>query len=146
MKRYHALLVLLLFLTLSACFRPPEPDSFGRWFFGEGKEMIMDNLERQEASKAQTDQAQAILDRYEKTAPGEIAEAYRRHQALFLAITSGKNTATLLRLEQDFRGAHEKSLRSLGRMHEELEAAVGDKTWQAVSARMEQKMSRYVKR
>jgi len=60
-----------------------------------------------------------------------------------LALTSGNDSATLLRLEADQHKVQDQALRTIGIMHEELASAVGPEKWKGTSAQLEEKYSRY---
>jgi hypothetical protein len=146
MKRIALLFLALAGLSLVACApRAPDPDRFAAKFFDHGKETILDTLKDQKVSEAQIKAATGILERYEKTAPGDIAAAMRAQQDLMLALTSGRDAATLLKLEADQNPVQQKALRTIGSMHEELAAAVGADTWKATSATLEEKYGRFFK-
>jgi len=63
-----------------------------------------------------------------------MAAAVRAQQALMLALTSGNDSATLLRLEADQHKVQDQALRTIGIMHEELASAVGPEKWKGTSA------------
>ena len=129
-----ALLLVFLAVVLAACApRAPDPDRFAAKFFDHGKDAILDSLRDQKASDAQLNDAQNILARYERTAPGDIAAAIRAHQKLMMALSSGSDTATLLKLESERNPAQLKALRTIGNMHEEIATAVGARTWAAAT-------------
>jgi len=146
MKRIVLLLLALAGLSLAACApRAPDPDRFATKFFDHGKETILDVLKDQKASEVQIKAASGILERYEKTAPADIAAAMRAQQELMLALTSGSDSATLLKLEANQNPLQHKALRTIGSMHEELASAVGADTWKATSAKLEEKYGRFFK-
>lgn len=146
MTRIALLFLALAGLSLAACApRAPDPDRFATKFFDHGKETILDTLKDQKASDAQLKAATGILERYQKTAPADIAAALRTQQDLMYALTSGRDSATLLKLEAEQTPAQQKALRTIGGMHEELASAVGADTWKATSAKLEEKYGRYFK-
>jgi len=136
-------LTLLLVAMLSACAWHADTDKRAQMFFDEGRDMILSALKRQEAGETQLKDARAILERHEKTVPTEIAGAFRKQRALFRGITSGQNSEQLSALETELHRTSEQTLRSLGRMHEELAVAVGDKTWKAAMTDLDNRMSRH---
>jgi len=69
----------------------------------------------------------------------------RAQQELMLAVTSGRDSATLLKLDADQNRVQELALRTIGGMHEELASAVGPEKWKSASAELEEKYSRYFK-
>ena len=87
--------------------------------------------------------AGAELENYRKRAQREMAAAMHAQQELMLALTSGRDSATLLKLEADQNKVRDQVLRTIGRMHEELASAVGTEKWQGTSAELEKKYSRY---
>jgi len=105
--------------------------------------MILSALKRQEASETQLKDARAILERHEKTVPTEIAGVFRKQRALFRGITSGQNSEQLSALETELHRTNEQTLRSIGRMHEELAVAVGEATWKAAMTDLDNRMSRH---
>jgi hypothetical protein len=144
MKRIALLLLALTGLSLAACApRAPDPDRFAAKFFEHGKESILDVLKDQKVSESQLAAARGILDRYEPNAQREMAAAVRAQQELMLALSSGRDSATLLKLEADQNQAQDQALRTIGRMHEELASAVGPEKWKGTSAELEEKYSRY---
>ena len=146
MKRIALLLLALAGLSLAACApRAPDPDRFASKFFDQGKDAILDSLKDQKVSEPQLKAATSILERYQKTAPADIAAAMRAQQELMLALTSGRDSATLLKLEATQNPAQQKALRTIGSMHEELASAVGSDNWKAASARLEEKYGRFFK-
>jgi len=146
MKHIALLLLALAGLSLAACApHAPDPDRFAAKFFDQGKDAILDSLKDQKVGEPQLKAASSILERYEKTAPADIAAAMRAQQELMLALTSGRDAATLLRLEASQNPAQQKALRTIGSMHEELASAVGSDTWKATSAKLEEKYGRFFK-
>ncbi len=144
-KRHIIWLVSLFFLASAGCGFHKKPEEQAQSFFGKGKHQIVKSLEQAEATPAQLDQARAVLERHEKTVVGNIGKLLEQQRLMIIAITSGKNTSALLALDQDLHKAHEQAVKSIGKMHEELEAAVGAKTWGLATARMEEKVARYMK-
>jgi hypothetical protein len=139
--------VSFLALTATACVpHAPDPDKFAQHFFHDGRESILSALENQHVPPAQLDQAKSIITRYEQTVPNEIAAALRAHEDLLLAVTSGRDSGTLLGLEQESHRKQETALRSIGAMHEELQREVGAGVWQSASAEMGKKMDRFFRR
>jgi siroheme synthase (precorrin-2 oxidase/ferrochelatase) len=145
MKPSLALLWLLV-AVIGACAPRFDPDSFAQRFFDHGRKTILAAVEDQNLAPAQHEQASQILDKYERTTVAEIAAVLRSHQDLMLAIGAGGNSGTLANREQELHRRQEQALRSLGRMHEELETSLGPGPWKAVTVQMEQKMSRYFRR
>jgi len=144
MKRITLLLLALAGLSLAACApRAPDPDHFSAKFFEHGKESILDAMKDQKVGESQLAAARGILDRYQPNAQSEMAAAVRAQQELMLALTSGRDSATLLKLEADQHRVQDQALRTIGRMHEELASAVGPEKWKGTSAQLEEKYSRY---
>jgi hypothetical protein len=86
-----------------------------------------------------------VLGRHKPEVVSDIAGLFRRQQEMILAVTSGKKTTTLLELDEKLHAAHLEAVRAIGRMHEELEDAVGAPLWAAVTAELETKMAGYFK-
>jgi hypothetical protein len=144
MKHIALLLLALTGLSLAACApHAPDPDRFAEKFFEHGKESILDAMKDQKVGESQLAAARGIIDRHEPNARREMAAAVRAQQALMLALTSGNDSATLLRLEADQHKVQDQALRTIGRMHEELASAVGPEKWKGTSAQLEEKYSRY---
>jgi len=144
MKRIALLLLALAGLSLAACApHAPNPDRFAEKFFEHGKETIIDAIKEQKVGEAQLTAARGILDRHETNAKREIAAAMRAHQELMKALTSGRDSAALLKLDADQNRAQEKVLRTVGGLHEELASAVGADQWKEISAQLEKKYGRY---
>lgn len=146
MKRIALLLLALAGLSLAACApRAPDPDRFAEKFFDHGKETIIDAIKEQNVSEAQLTAARSIFDRHESSAKREIAAAMRAQQELMLALTSGRDTASLHKLDTDQNKAQEQVLRTVGSLHEELASAVGSDRWKAISTQLEKKYRQYFK-
>jgi hypothetical protein len=146
MKRTALLLLALTGLSLAACApRAPDPDRFAVKFFEHGQDAILDALEDQKLSDTQLKAARGILERYAPDTRRDMAAAMRSQQALMLALASGRDSATLLKLDAEQNRTQEQVLRAVGRMHEELESAVGAPAWKQASASLEAKHSRYFK-
>ena len=146
MKRIALLLVTLAGLALAACApHAPDPDRFAVNFFEHGKDSILDALKDQKVTEPQLKAATGVLDRVEKDAEREMAVAFRAQQDLMLALASGRDSATLLKLNAEQNRTQEQALHTIGRMHEELESAVGPAAWKGASAHLEKKYSRYFK-
>lgn len=146
MKRTALLLLALTGLALAACApRAPDPDRFAAKFFEHGKESIIDAMKDQEVGKSQLAAARGILDRYQPEAQRDLAAAMRAQQELMLALSTGGDSATLLRLEAGQNKVQDQALRTIGRMHEELASAVGPEKWKGTSAELEEKYGRYFK-
>ena len=146
MKRIALLLLLLSGLSLAACApRAPDPERFAEKFFEHGKKSILHAMKDQEVSESQLASARGVLDRYQPDAQREIASVVRAQQALMLALSSGGDSATLLKLEAGQNQVQNQALRTIGRMHEELASAVGPEKWQGTSAKLEKKHGRYFK-
>ena len=144
MKRITLLLLALTGLSVAACApRAPDPDRFAAKFFEHGKESILEAMKDQKVSESQLAAARGVLDRHESNAQRELAAAMRAQQELMLALSSGHDSATLLRLEADQNRVQDQVLRTIGGMHEELASAVGPEKWKGTSARLEEKYSRY---
>jgi len=144
MKRTVLLLLALTGLSLAACApRAPDPDRFAMKFFEHGKDAILDVLKDQKVDDTQLKTARGILERYEPTASREVASAMRAQQELLLALSSGRDSATLLKLEADQNRLQDQALRTIGHMHEELASTVGAEKWKGASAQLEAKHSRY---
>lgn len=146
MKRVTLLLFALVGLSLAACApHAPEPDRFAVSFFEHGKDSILDALKDQKVSEAQLKAATAVIDRYQKNAEQDMAVAMRTQQALMLALASGRDSGTLLKLDAEQSRAQQQALHTIGRMHEELASAVGTENWTGASAKLEKKYGRYFK-
>jgi len=146
MKRIVLLFMALTGLSLIACApRAPDPDRFAAKFIEHGKKSILDVMKDQKVSELQLTTARGILDRYEPNAQREMASAMRAQQELMLALTSGRDTAALLKLEADQNRAQDQVLRTIGQMHEELASAVGPEKWKGTSSQLEKKYSHYFK-
>lgn len=141
--KYLRLLAVGLLVALSACTWRADPDKHAREFFDEGRDMIMSTLKKQDATEAQLQAAKEVLLRNKPTLPPEIADVLRKQQALFRGITSGQDSATLTRLEADLHQSNEKAVQAIGRMHEELATAVGDKTWKATTADLDRRWAKH---
>ncbi|MHB8454083.1 MAG: hypothetical protein ACYDDO_05160 [Acidiferrobacterales bacterium] len=146
MKRYSLWLLAAGMMLLAGCALHRTPDQYAHSFFEDGKESIMKALKNQDATPAQLDQARAILNQNEPTVTGNIAVLLSSQQNVLLGVTSGNDTTQLLALEEKMHQAHQVALRSIGKMHGELQAAVGEKIWSAATAQMGQKMARYLKK
>jgi Spy/CpxP family protein refolding chaperone len=146
MKRIVLLILALAGLSLAACApRAPDPDRFAAKFFEHGKDSILDAMKDQKVSESQLAAARGILRRNEPGVQREMASAMRAQQELMLALSSGRDSATLLKFEADQNQVQDQALRTIGRMHEELASAVGPEKWKGTSAQLEERYSRYFK-
>ncbi len=134
-----------LAVVLAACAPPRNPDEQAQILFNKGKKYLLQAIEQEEAAPAQMEQARAVLSRHEKNVTKDIAAVLRKHKELFAGVMGGKKTADLLALDQAFHAAHEQAMKSIGVMHEDLESAVGEKTWRGASTRMGAKAERFLK-
>jgi hypothetical protein len=128
---------------LSACTFRADPDKHAREFFEKGQDTILAALKKQDANETQIKAADAILKRHEQTLPPEIAAVMRKQRAMLQGIVTGQDSATLARLEADLHQAHEQAVRTIGRMHEEVGGAVGDKTWKGATAELDRRWARH---
>lgn len=135
----------LLILGLTACGMHRDPDRIAESFFDRGESKILKSLKKNDATSAQLERAREILTRSKPDVTRDLAQLFRQHRGLMLAVTSGKDSSTLLDLEGTLHRAHEQTLQRIGKMHEELRGAVGEKTWQAASADMERDMARHLR-
>ena len=146
MKRIVLLILALAGLSLAACApRAPDPDRFAAKFFEHGKDSILDAMKDQKVGDSQLAAARGILRRNEPSVQREMASAMRAQQELMLALSSGRDSATLLKFEADQNQVQDQALRTIGRMHEELASAVGPEKWKGTSAQLEERYSRYFK-
>lgn len=142
MKPMRILTVVLL-VAVSACTWRPDPDEHARKFFDEGQEMIIKALKKQDATDQQLQAAEAVLAKYQPTLPGELATVMRRQRDLFRAVATGQDSATLARLETELHQAHERTVRTIGRMHEEIGTAVGATTWKGAQAQLDKRWAKH---
>lgn len=138
--------LLILFLVLSGCVHHRSPEQHAQAFFEDGRGYILKSLRRQDASPQQLKQAENILDRDKDEVTSHIAALLRAQRQVFFAVTTGKDTATLLALENSAHQAQTQAVTSIGQMHEALQAAVGPQTWGATTQALEKKMARHMKR
>jgi hypothetical protein len=144
MRHHPVWIALLIALIVPGCAYHRSPESSAEQFFDHGRHYILKSLKKQDASRDQIDKARAVLDRNEEMVTQDITGLLRKRQDMFYAITTGRNTASLLSQENAMHQTHEKALRSIGTMHAELESAVGTEMWQAAMRYMEEKMSRHI--
>jgi len=142
MKRRVLWLVLPVTL-LAACGMPRSPEEQAQRLFRKGEKYILRSLEAQGASSRQLQEAQAVLARHRKGVTEGLAALIRKHRALFAGVASGKDTEALVALEQALHRVHEQTVRRIGAMHEDLEAAVGESLWKATTAAMASKWARH---
>lgn len=142
MKPYLHLALALL--VLSGCTPHKKPDEYAQSFFDRGRKEILSALGDVQATPAQLEQARAVLERHQKDVVAGVGNLFRQQRVMFVAVASGKNTEALLAQDRDLHQAHERSMRSFGKLHEELESAVGAQTWKAASARLTEKAVRYM--
>lgn len=128
---------------LAACTFRMDPDKHAQKFFDEGRDMILSSLKKQDVDEARLKSARAVLDRHETAITGEVAGVFRHQRQLFRGITTGQGAEQLVALESELHKNHEQTVRSIGRMHEELAATVGDQTWKAAMADMDRRMARH---
>ncbi len=142
MKSRHLIAVVLM-VAVSACTWRPDPDEHARDFFDEGHEMIIKALKKQDATDPQLKAAEAVLAKYQPTLPGEIATVMRKQRDLFRAVATGQDSATLTRREAELHQAHEGTVRTIGRMHEEIGTAVGATTWKGAQAQLDKRWAKH---
>lgn len=146
MKRIALFLLAVAGLSLAACApHAPDPDRFAVKFFEHGRDSILDTLKDQKVAEPQLKAASDVLDRFQKEAEHNMAVAFRAEQNLMLGLASGRDSAALLKLDEEQNRAQEQALRTIGHMHEELAAAVGDEAWKQASVKLEERYSRYFK-
>jgi len=144
MKSIALLLLALTGLSLAACApHAPDPDRFASKFVEHGKDAILDALKDQKVSEDQLKTARSIFEKHESAAQREVASAMRAQQELMLAVSSGRDSATLLKLDADQHRTQDQALRTIGQIHDELQTAVGTEKWKAASAALEAKHNRY---
>ncbi len=146
MKHHFTWLVLVLLLALTGCAHHRTTDQHAKAFFDDGRSYILKSLKKQDASQEQLDRAKAILDRDEAEVTRYIAASFQAHKEMLFAITTGKDSATLVPLENSAHLAQAETVRSIGKMHDALQTAVGPQLWQAATLRMEKKMARYIRK
>jgi len=137
------LLAVGMLVVVAACAWRPNPEKHAREFFDEGRDMIMSTLKKQDASEAQLQAAKAVMRSKKPTLPPEIADVLRKQQALLRAIVTGQDSTALAKLEADLHQSNEKAVHAIGQMHEELATAVGEKTWKATTADLDQRWGRH---
>ena len=146
MKHHFTWSIFILLLALTGCAHHRTPDEHAKAFFEDGRSYILKSLRKQDANQEQLDRAKAVLDRDEATVTHHIAALFRAQQDVLFAVTTGKDSATLAPLENSAHLAQAEAVRSIGQMHEALEAAVGPELWKAATLNMEKKMARYIKK
>lgn len=144
--KYRHLIAVALTVVVSACAWHPDPDRHARRFFEEGQETIIKALKKQDATDQQLAAAEAVLAKYQPTVPGELATVMRRQRDLFRAVATGQDSATLARLETELHQAHEGTVRTIGRMHEEIGSAVGATTWKGAQAQLDKRWAKHFDR
>lgn len=141
--KFRYLIAVLLVVAVSACTWRPDPDRHARQFFEEGQEMIIKALKKQDATDPQLKAAEAVLAKYQPTLPGELAQVLRKQRDLFRAVATGQDSGTLARLEAELHQVHEGTVRSIGRMHEEIGSAVGATTWKGAQAQLDKRWAKH---
>lgn len=143
MNRLRIVILVLFAALLGACGWHASPEQHARKFFDEGKDLILSSLKKQESSDAQLAAAREVLERHEKTVPGEIAAVLRQQRALLRGITGGQGMEPLIGLEAELHRTQEQAARAIGRMHDDLASAVGEPTWKGTTAALDKRMARY---
>jgi hypothetical protein len=146
MKHHFTWPILILLLALTGCAHHRTTDEHAKAFFEDGRSYILKSLKKQDASREQLDSAKAILDREEAEVTRHIAASFHAQKDVLFAVTTGKDSATLVPLENSAHQAQAEAVRSIGQMHEALQTAVGPDMWKATMLGMEKKMARYIRR
>lgn len=146
MKHLFTWPILILLLTLTGCAHHRTSDQHAKAFFEDGRSYILKSLKKQDASQEQLDRAKAILDREEAEVTRYIAASFQAHKEMLFAVTTGKDSATLVPLENSAHLAQAQTVRSIGQMHDALQTAVGPELWKATTLSMEKKMARYIRK
>lgn len=143
MNRMRMIVLVLFTSLLGACGWHASPEQHAQKFFNEGKGLILSTLKKQDSSEAQLAAARSILERHEKTVPGEIAAVLRQQRALLRGVTGGQGLEPLTGLEADLHRSQERAAHTIGRMHDELASAIGEPTWKATTAALDKRMARH---
>lgn len=136
-------IVTLSVLALGACATHRSPEDFAAKFFDRGEHYIVKSLKKQDLPDPTLEQARGVLDQNRATVTRDIAQFLRSQREVMRAVTTGRETDTLLPLEDKMHKSHEQALSSIGRMHAELRTTVGDQAWTGVSANLEKRMARH---
>lgn len=142
MQRILSTLPLLFALALTAaCALDKRPVDHAEYFFTKGRENILAALEHADASAAQIDAAERILERDRAPVIAAIGALLQRHRNVFAGVATGAEPAELMQLEGEFRTTHASALRTVGDMHAALRAAVGDAVWAKARERMRARLA-----
>ncbi|MAE96772.1 MAG: hypothetical protein CL910_19155 [Deltaproteobacteria bacterium] len=140
--RFATVLLLVLAMGLSACGRRHTAEDGAGWIFEHGTDWLVDALEEQDATDEQIAAAEAVIEQHQADVTAALTTLLKQHREMVLGLASGGDAAALLALEEPLRTAHVASLESIGTMHQEVGSAVGDETWQAATAYMNERLAR----
>jgi len=127
-------------LLLAGCAFPETSTEKAAWFFGEGREIIIESLEDQGVGEDQIDRVKGVIAEHKPGVVEDLAEAFSRHRENFKTLYAGQDTEALLAAEDRFHSAQRQALRSIGAMHADIEETVGAETWAAAN---EQRRKRF---
>lgn len=139
---YRTSIVFLMAVILSACGFHKSPAERAVWFFEKGENYIADSLEDNGANKEQLTSVEKTMAQHKPDVTASMEQAMISHKEIMKAIMAGKSGNALIDLENKYHNDSQKTLRSIGKMHQELENIVGEKIWQAAASQREKKFSR----
>lgn len=132
----------VILFSLAACGFNKSPAERATWFFEKGENMITGSLEDTGASKQQITKVEKMLSSYKLAVTANMELALISHKEIMKGIVAGKSSNELVELENRYHADSTKTLRSIGKMHSELENIVGEKIWQAAAVQRESRFSR----
>lgn len=141
MKRIAIVALVLVGALAIGCGWPRTSQERAEWFFGYGEDWILDALDDVDAEDAQMDAAREVLDAHEVEVTQGVQFFFERHRELLRTLASGAGTEELLAREEELSQAHREALGYIGSMHEALGDAVGERTWAAARAEMEDRIA-----
>lgn len=127
-------------LLVAGCGFPKDSREKAEWFFEAGHEKIVDSLEDQGVEGEEMERVKAVLADHRSAIIADLAAAFSDQRASFKTLYSGSDTEALLAAEGQSHRSKRAALRSIGRMHADIEQVVGAQTWAAAN---EQRRKRF---
>lgn len=137
--------LIVLALALGGCAPSRSPQDRAEWFFDKGESTIIKSLKKQDISDEALTQARQTIDRHRPVVVRDLTAFMDSQYDMFSGLVAGKETNDLLALERSLHDVHQRTLRSIGSMHEDLAKTVGAPAWQAASAYREARLDKRTK-
>lgn len=141
MQRVARVVTLLFALALTGCALDKRPVDHAEYFFKRGRDNIVAALKHAEATPAQMQAAERILERDRAALIAAIGNLLQGQRSVFAGVATGAESGELMPLEAAFHATHSDALRIVGGMHAALRAAVGDAVWTKARTHMRERLA-----